>query len=55
MRTVKKKLRYHGDGFQSNLKESIALSDHVGETLSGSEVLIKILLVRAACGVFPLN
>lgn len=40
---------------ESNLEESVALSDHMRKPLSGSEVLIKILLVRASCGVLPLD
>lgn len=38
-----------------DLKETLALCDHVGQTLRGSQVLIQVLLIGAACGVLPLD
>lgn len=38
-----------------DLKEVLALCDHVCQTLSGSQILIQVLLVWAARGVLPLD
>lgn len=38
-----------------DLKQMLALSDHVGQALSGSQVLVQIFLIRATGGVLPLD
>lgn len=39
----------------NDLKEVLALSDHMCQTLSGGKILIQVLLVRPASGVLPLD
>lgn len=38
-----------------DLKQTLALSDHVRQALGGSQVLAQVLLVGAARGVLPLD
>lgn len=38
-----------------DLKEKLALVDHVCQALGGGQVLTQVLLVRPACGVLPLD
>lgn len=38
-----------------DLKETLALCDHVCQALSGSQVLTQVFLVWTACSVLPLD